>query len=84
MSNRGYRAKAEPWSEDAPYAYDVQGAVPSGPHVENFLECLRTRREPNAPVEVGHLGVAAPHLANVAYHHKARARLDENATKVYV
>ena len=45
------------------------------PHVENFLTCLRTRQQPNAPVEVGHHAVAGPHLANVALRRGVRARL---------
>jgi predicted dehydrogenase len=53
-------------------------------HVKNFLDCCRSRKEPNAPVEVGHLAVCGPHLANVAFHHRAVARLNKDATRVYV
>jgi hypothetical protein len=35
-------------------------------------------------VEVGHLAVSGPHLANVAFHHRTRAELNKDATKVYV
>lgn len=58
------------------------GAIPTDPHVANFLECVRTRKDPNAPVEVGHLAVAGPHLANVALRRQTRAVLDEAATRV--
>ncbi len=44
-------------------------------HVMNFFECVRTRREPVSPVEVGADGVAGPHLANVALHRGIRATL---------
>jgi predicted dehydrogenase len=36
------------------------------PHLENWLGCVRTRKMPNAPVEVGHRTVTICHLANLA------------------
>ena len=36
------------------------------PHLENWLECIRTRGVPNAPVEVGHRSITICHLANMA------------------
>ena len=36
------------------------------PHLENWLDCIRTRSRPNAPVEVGHRTVTICHLANLA------------------
>ena len=41
------------------------GAV-ARPHLENWLECIRTRGTPNAPVEVGHRSITICHLANIA------------------
>jgi predicted dehydrogenase len=35
-------------------------------HLENFLECVRTRATPNAPVEVGVAAARAGHVANLA------------------
>ena len=37
-------------------------------HMANFLECIKTRREPNAPVEAGIAAARAGHIANLAYH----------------
>ncbi len=37
-------------------------------HMQNFFECLRTRQQPNAPVEAGISAANAGHLANQAYH----------------
>lgn len=34
-------------------------------HVANWLDCIETRKEPNAPVEVGHLITSISHLINV-------------------
>lgn len=36
------------------------------PHLENWMDCIRTRSVPNAPVEVGHRTVTICHLANIA------------------
>lgn len=35
-------------------------------HLENWLECIRTRETPNAPVSAGVSAAAAAHLANQA------------------
>jgi predicted dehydrogenase len=35
-------------------------------HVRNFLDCVRNRRQPAAPVEVGHRSASLCHLGNVA------------------
>ncbi len=36
-------------------------------HQDNFIECIRSRRQPNAPAEQGHYSVLLSHLANVSY-----------------
>jgi predicted dehydrogenase len=35
-------------------------------HMGNWLECIRTRKDPSAPVEVGHRSVTLCHLGNIA------------------
>jgi predicted dehydrogenase len=37
-------------------------------HMENFFDCVRTRKEPNAPVETGVTAARAGQMANLAYH----------------
>jgi predicted dehydrogenase len=39
------------------------------PHIKNFFECIKTRKEPNAPVEAGVAAARAGHIGNLAYHH---------------
>ena len=34
-------------------------------HVANWLDCIETREQPNAPVEVGHLITSVAHLINI-------------------
>ncbi len=40
---------------------------PAPSHMGNFLDCVRSRREPNAPAEVAHLSTALVHLGEIAY-----------------
>jgi predicted dehydrogenase len=41
-------------------------------HVRNFLDCLRSRQEPNGDVYVGHRSAQASHLGNIAWEQKRR------------
>jgi predicted dehydrogenase len=36
-------------------------------HMQNFFECIKTRKEPNAPVETGVAAARAGQIANLAY-----------------
>lgn len=45
-------------------------------HVKNFLECVRTRRQPNAPVEAGFQAALVVQLANLSLRHGCRVRWD--------
>jgi predicted dehydrogenase len=36
-------------------------------HMQNFFECVKSRKEPNAPVETGIAAARAGHIANMAY-----------------
>jgi predicted dehydrogenase len=38
-------------------------------HMENFFECVKSRKEPNAPVETGVAAARAGHIGNLAYQH---------------
>jgi predicted dehydrogenase len=45
-------------------------------HVNNFLECVRSRKRPNADVLIGHRSAQASHLGNIAYMQKRRIDFD--------
>jgi predicted dehydrogenase len=36
-------------------------------HQDNFIECVRSRRQPNAPAEQGHYSALLSHLANISF-----------------
>lgn len=81
LDNDGYRVYPDPGrgGKPIPPSHDVKESLTATePHIENFVACVRTRREPNAPVEVGHRAVAGPHLANLAMRRGARMVLDES------
>lgn len=83
LDDDGYRVYPEPWKrpEIPPQPiHEYKGGIPTEPHVKNFLECIRSRNEPNAPVEVGHNAVSAPHLANLALRAQKRVTLASDGT----
>ncbi|MEP6534091.1 MAG: Gfo/Idh/MocA family oxidoreductase [Bryobacteraceae bacterium] len=45
-------------------------------HVENFLDCVHSRKLPNGDVLIGHRSAQASHLGNIAYEQKRRLRFD--------
>lgn len=65
---------AYPWQARSEPASLVSAEFPSGKysvdatsaHVRNFLDCVKSRQEPAAPVEVGHRSASLCHLGNVA------------------
>ena len=45
-------------------------------HVQNFLDCVKSRRLPNGDVLVGHRSAQASHLGNISYMQKRRIDFD--------
>jgi predicted dehydrogenase len=43
------------------------GRHPHHPHVDNFFDCVVSRKKPNADIEVGHLSTVLCHLGNISY-----------------
>jgi predicted dehydrogenase len=50
-----------------------KGYFPDKWHQPNFIECMRTRRRPNADIEQSHHSACLVHLANAAYRAGARS-----------
>jgi predicted dehydrogenase len=38
----------------------------SRPHMQNWIDCIKSRAKPNADVEIGHRSISVCHLANIA------------------
>ncbi len=51
-------------------------------HVENFLDCTRTRKLPNGDVYIGHRSAQASHLGNLAYVQKRRLKFDPQREEI--
>jgi len=60
-------AVAEPW--------EGPGWI-SRPHIQNWIDCIKTRKHPNADVEIGHRSISVCHLANIARQIGRRLRWD--------
>jgi predicted dehydrogenase len=46
-------------------------------HMANWIDCVRSRKPPNAPVEIGYRSAVAAHMANIAYRKKQRVTQEE-------
>jgi predicted dehydrogenase len=50
-------------------------------HIRNFLDCVKSRSEPVAPVEIGHRTATICHLGNIAIQLKAKLKWDPKAER---
>ncbi len=72
---------ASRWSWDQPFKLSPEGSgesdklaadakipeVPSVPHMKNWLDCVRSRQAPNAPIEAGYAHSVAVIMADESY-----------------
>jgi predicted dehydrogenase len=54
----------------------------TGLHVQNFIDCVRSRKAPVAPPEVGHRSSAVSHLGNIAFRTGHKIRWDALAEQI--
>jgi predicted dehydrogenase len=54
----------------------VKGDAKGDNHYANFVECVRSRKEPNASAELGYKSAIAAHMSNLSYRRKQRLTLD--------
>jgi len=60
---------AEPGAKEkkpAMEALQVKGGDLNGTHVRDFLDCVKSRKRPNADVEEGHRSAVMCHLGNIS------------------
>jgi hypothetical protein len=67
---------AAPWSQKVPTepSLDIPETDAPEAHQQNFLDCVRSRQEPNCPVEIAAAAVAGPHMANLAFREERKVR----------
>ena len=51
-------------------------------HVQNFLDCMRSRKRPNGDVYIGHRSAQASHLGNIAYVQQRRLKFDAQREEI--
>jgi len=66
-----------PEKVNRPGSAALTGDAPDLNHMANFIDCVRTRKQPNAAVEIGYRSAVAAHMANIAYREKRRISLDQ-------
>lgn len=59
------------------------GRIPEPPHRQNFLECVRTRKTPNADIREGHLSTLLCHLGNISYRLGGRSLKWDGQTETF-
>jgi predicted dehydrogenase len=59
-----------------PNGEPIKGESKGENHYANFVECVRSRKEPNASLELGYRSAVAAHMANLSYRRKQRLTLD--------
>ena len=70
------------WPEkvNRPNGAAATSETPNQNHMANFFDCVRSRKQPNAPVEIGYKSAMAVLMSNIAYREKRRITLQEAIT----
>ena len=66
-----------PEKVNRPQGQGLTGQTANQDHMANWVDCVRTRKSPNAPVEIGYRSALAAHMANLSYRQKRRLTLEE-------
>jgi predicted dehydrogenase len=73
VDGRGWKVYADKGEVSA------SGKASGGSHTKNFLDCIKSRRQPNADVELGRLSTTICHLGNICTRLKRDVRFDPQA-----
>jgi len=65
-----------PEKVNRPNGAALTGTAKDEGHMANWIDCIRSRKTPNAPVEIGYQSAVAVHMANLAYRQKQRITLE--------
>lgn len=72
--------------EGAKVVYDANtgGDTLTFSHVKNWMECIRSRKQPNAPIEAGYQHSIATMMSNAAYRTGLKVTFDEKRQDILV
>jgi predicted dehydrogenase len=77
----GWQVFTRPKLHEGVVADQAKGRFPDPEHKQNFFDCIRSRKLPNADIEEGHRSVLLPHLANISYRLGGRKLIFDGATE---
>jgi predicted dehydrogenase len=60
-----------------PIGSEIAGNSPTTNHMANWIDCMRSRKTPNAAAELGYRSAVAAHMANLSYRQQRRMTLEE-------
>lgn len=75
LDDEGYTVYKEPWRRTDKPIMEELAPVPVEAHIQNFMDCIKSRKDPNCTVEIAAAAVTGPHLANLAMLQKKQVRL---------
>ncbi len=64
-----------------PETYVRSGADGTIAHLQNWLDCMRSRKRPTSDIRTGHIAARTSHLANIALREKRRVAWDGTAAR---
>lgn len=82
LDDDGFVVWKEQWKDNRTPIIVEKAPVPIEPHIQNFLDCIKSRQQPNCPVEIAQRAVAGPHLANIAMSLGRQVRLADDLVTV--
>ena len=71
-------------SEKVVASANTGGDILTSNHIRNWMECIRNRKQPNAPVEAGYSHSIATIMTNAAVITGEKATFDDTAQKIMV
>jgi len=66
-----------PEKVNRPHGAALVGKTKDQDHMGNWIDCVRTRKTPNASAGIGYQSAIAVHMANLAYRRRQRITLEE-------
>jgi predicted dehydrogenase len=76
-AEKGESVRYFPETINRPNGAALKGQDKDQNHMANWIDCVRSRKVPNAPAELGYRSAVAAHMANLAYRRKQRITLAE-------
>ena len=68
--------------QDRMMHYELAGGKGTNPHYASFIDCIRSRKKPNADIEDGHLSTALCHLGNLVGRLNRTLRFDPDTETI--